>query len=212
MYSGRVKNQEPKIFAENKGGTYDFCRVIPASSFSPHPSSLLLAALVGALLPSLTLAADGIASAASPFSTVPADQWPMVWVILGLIGLAQAVNVILSIWVKLRPQPPLRDQFAAAKHDHPEHVTHFAHREQEERCRDRMMKVASDVARAESLAVEEALSETLSDIRSALSHAAAKDEERASLIHTRINEIAAPLNKLIGRFEDHLLFSKESKK
>lgn len=105
------------------------------SGFSWPLRAIFLCALILWFLPAVlpATAADGF----SPSAAVPAGVW---W-FGGFIGFLSTAVLCLSLWEKVRPDPPLHRQFATADHKHPDYITalHFSNWrriQKEERERD----------------------------------------------------------------------------
>jgi hypothetical protein len=181
-------------------------RVFAPSFRNPHsairiPLLAVTATILGALL---TEARAADASPASAVSFAPtAEHSAMLIVIVGLVGVGTVINLGLSIWDKIKPKPPYHRQFAALQHDHSGY-------QQVGECSSRHAALLAEAKEAVRIAVidrrsvEDKLLAVESSLRAEIKENDRKAEQRASETHSRINGLAAPLNALLGRFEDHL--------
>ncbi len=177
-------------------------------SFPPVPATwrrLGIAVATLAFFPSLVLAAE---------YGPPQITWTqfiglgVFWLFVGVIG---AVSAIVNIWYRTKPNPSLSQQFAARKHDHPEYMTWDGYRDQYQRCSEDRVKAAADAQREQTIIHQriEKLSRTVSD---GFTRIEKNSEERARLMHERMNNIANPLNQLIGRVDTHIEAEKQERK
>ncbi len=176
-------------------------------SFPPVPATwrrLGIAVATLAFFPSLVLAAE---------SAPPAITWPQyIGLVVGglIVGVLAAVSAVVNIWYRTKPSPSLRDQFAARLHDHPEYMTWDGYRDQYTRCSEDRDK-AAESARLEQEIIHrriEKLSRTVSD---GFSKIEKNSEERARLMHERMNALSNPLNQLIGRVDTHIEAEKQER-
>jgi hypothetical protein len=138
-------------------------------------------------------------AAATSVSAAGAEPPPVSWtqyggILLagGVFAAAALINLVLSIWSHLKPRPPFRDQFAALGHEHPAYLTRADH---EQMCDGRSVTDARSMARVE---------QTLSDMQQAMLDMDRKAESRAAKLHGRVDDMAKPLNQMIGRYEAHM--------
>lgn len=104
----------------------------------------------------------------------------------GLVVLMTALSLAVNIWHRTRPDPPLRNQFAAKDHGHAEYAarehTHAADRaEMEERLNAIEARISAGFAAQER-----------------------NNEDRSRRTHQRIDGLVEPLNRMIGSYDNHV--------
>lgn len=136
----------------------------------------------------------------------PAISWEQYGGILiygAIMSIALLVNLILSIWDKTKPKPSYAEQFAPKTHTHAQYLTIEAHDSQVAECmQERRHAVKHNTLDRE--AIQRQMDHLSEIIRTEFAQQEKRNEERASLIHTRVNAISAPLNQMIGKFETHM--------
>ena len=103
----------------------------------------------------------------------------------------------------VRNDPDPADRFAPKTHDHSTYMERITH---EDICKERAASVSHVIKHAtlDKEALQRQLDNMSDVIRTSFQEQEKHNEERASLMHHRINGISEPLNKLIGRFDDHI--------
>lgn len=120
-----------------------------------------------------------------------------------LVSIGLVVNLFLSIWHKVRPEPPYQQQFAPREHKHAEYVKkEDCEKHIEQLATESRHKVKHDTINREAL--QRQVDHLSQNISSQFRRMEERNEERASLVHTRINGISEPLNQLVGKFENHI--------
>lgn len=101
----------------------------------------------------------------------------------------------------VREDKPATELFAPRLHEHPQYVTTSACARQHELDTQNRRDEFAGLRRQVEL-LGDKMERTLAEHNK-------KAEDRASLIHTRINNMAEPLNVLRGRFDSHVEHDKE---
>jgi len=131
-------------------------------------------------------------------------------VTVGLIALVPAIDTVKR-WFgagdKRQIQQPLivkpDAEYAPRNHEHPQYMLQKVHDRTFDAC-DEQRRLMAAQAQNDREAVHNQLKELGKEIRVELAQHNAQAEERASLIHTRINGIAEPVSALKARVEDHI--------
>lgn len=166
------------------------------------------------------MAAEVSPASAVPLSTAHAliqtpETSATVITLFGLAGILGIVLLVVSLWNQLKPKPALHRQFAPINHTHPEVLPRLDH---DKICEAHSVETRRQIKFAiiegeghrtkhdtvNREAIQRQMDTLISTLRADLKEIDRRSEERASETHSRINGLAAPLNSLLGRFEDHL--------
>lgn len=128
-----------------------------------------------------------------PGASISASNPLAIYAIMGaaLVAALGLISMALNIWNQIKPRPPLRDQFAAANHTHSDMLERAEH---ERICKGRATAATAAMDRVE---------ETLTNLQTAMLAMDRSAETRAAKLHGRVDDLARPLNQLIGRFDAH---------
>jgi len=107
--------------------------------------------------------------------------------------------------LKVRPDLDPADRFAPRVHAHPEYLSRADH---EKLCAGRIDESRHAIKHAtlDREAIQRQIDALSNLFQTSIKELNKNDETRASLIHQRINGVSEPLNQLVGRFENHMLF------
>lgn len=166
------------------------------------------------MVSSSALAAGGPSSPpAAPSFT---ERAFITWVV-GLVGFASFISLAVNIWDKLKPKPPLHEQYAPSKHDHSDLDDRFARLTHEHR--DALTpKTFDDQRRAcaqERLTIRqtaahsnEKIGDQLTDLRGLMTtkfdELDKRAEDRASGIYQRMEPVGQVVAANKRTIEQHL--------
>ena len=171
-----------------KGVSFHRTATLNRCASSIRATAFIMAALLGRE----SLAADVPASAAPLLSSISFSDYSLLVFYGGLLSVGMLISVILSVWKFFRPEPPYDERFAQRAHSHLQYME-----------REEYLRIAMNCA-VERKSLLEKIDSSLTALRHELHETNLKDEERASLIHGRVNSLVGPLNSVVARVDEHL--------